>query len=116
MAKEIFRMDCHIHTFPMSACSRMSPEEAINAALNTGLDGIVITEHDVMRDSGGIEYLEGIAMGRLKVFNGVEVSCREGHFLVFGLKDTACIHFDMRAESLIRLAHVQEAAVVVAHP
>ncbi|MBF0565634.1 MAG: PHP domain-containing protein [Nitrospirae bacterium] len=116
MAKESFKMDCHIHTFPMSGCSRMSPEEAIDAAVGAGLDGIAITEHDCMWDSGGLQYLESVAGGRIKVFNGVEVSCSEGHFLVFGLKNMEGIHFGMRAEDLISIAHGQSAAVVVAHP
>jgi len=44
------------------------------------------------------------------------VSCREGHFLVFGLRNSSGIYTEMPVEELIRLAHDSSAAILAAHP
>ncbi len=112
----MLRFDCHLHTYPASACSTMSAEEAIDAAVAAGLDGVVLTEHDQFWDRGDLEALVDRYRGQIRIFNGIEVSCREGHFLVFGLRDSVRVRFDMPVEGLIALARRDRAAVVVAHP
>ncbi|MBF0592526.1 MAG: PHP domain-containing protein [Nitrospirae bacterium] len=112
----MIKFDCHLHTYPASECSTMDVLDAIDAAIASGLDGVVLTEHDRFWDRGRLEELTDRYRGRIKIFNGIEVSCRQGHFLVFGLKDSARIRFDMPVEELIDLARRDSAAVVVAHP
>ena len=40
------RIDLHNHTTVHSPCSTMSPDRMMEAAKETGLDGICITEHN----------------------------------------------------------------------
>ena len=39
-------LDLHLHTSKYSACSRLSPKDAVKRALRMNIDDIVITEHD----------------------------------------------------------------------
>ncbi len=112
----MLKIDCHIHTYPKSACSVMSPEDAVDAAVKAGMDGIVITEHDYLWRADEIEELGDCTEGKLKLFSSIEVACREGHFLVFGLKNMTGIYFEMPVEELIQLAHRSSAAIIAAHP
>jgi predicted metal-dependent phosphoesterase TrpH len=46
----------------------------------------------------------------------IEVSCREGHFLVYGIDNVDFINPGMRAENLIKSIHGNGGIVIVAHP
>lgn len=93
----------------------MTPEEMARAAEKAGLDGVVITEHDTLWRTDELAALQRDAAG-LKVFAGMEVSCREGHFLAIGIESTEGIYYDMPASKLIELAHGRGAAIIAAHP
>ncbi len=112
----MIRLDCHIHTYPKSECSVMTPYHAVEAARDAGMDGIVITEHDYLWRVEEVERLKEYADGELMIFPGVEVACREGHFLAYGLRNMEGIYLEMPVRELIELAHRKVAAVVVAHP
>ncbi|MCI4626990.1 MAG: hypothetical protein L3V56_13675 [Candidatus Magnetoovum sp. WYHC-5] len=113
----MLKIDAHVHTYPHSVCSTMPPERAINAAINASIDGIIITEHDYLWVEAEIERLCLYNDGKLRrLFFGAEVNCKEGHFLVFGLKNLDNIYFSMPAAELIKIAHKKGAAVIVAHP
>jgi predicted metal-dependent phosphoesterase TrpH len=77
------KIDLHVHTSRYSACGIATPEEMVEAAIESGLDGLVLTEHDVFwpRDELGrlrSEYPDIVILG------GIEVSALEGHVLVYG--------------------------------
>ncbi|QWR76984.1 PHP-associated domain-containing protein [Candidatus Magnetomonas plexicatena] len=110
------KFDCHVHTYPKSSCSTMSPDTLVKASMDSGIEAIVITEHDYLWSGEELNALRLKCIGGLKIFAGVEVSCLDGHFLVYGLKDMRGISFNMPSEELISHAHVNGAAVVVAHP
>ena len=79
----MMRIDLHIHTSPRSACSDLDPFELIQEAQRLKLDGICLTEHQVLWDSGDVEKLareDGI-----KIFQGNEFTTNQGDILVFGL-------------------------------
>jgi hypothetical protein len=61
----------------------LSPEEAILEAKQKGLDGICLTEHDVIWDSKKIVYLR--EKHNFLVFKGIEITTNYGHILVYGL-------------------------------
>lgn len=77
------RIDLHIHTAPRSACSYIDPLELIQEALRLKLDGICLTEHQVLWDSGDVDKLAREA--GIKVFRGNEFTTNQGDILVFGL-------------------------------
>jgi hypothetical protein len=94
----------------------MSPQAAVDAAINAGLDAVVFTEHDCAWTQDELENMAHYAGGRLIVMGGMEVSCREGHFLVFGLSDYSALSVGMSVTELISAAHAVGAAVIAAHP
>jgi len=75
-------IDLHIHTSPRSACSYLDPLELIHKARRLKLDGICLTEHQVLWDIGDVEKLA--RDGGIKIFRGNEFTTNQGDILVFG--------------------------------
>jgi predicted metal-dependent phosphoesterase TrpH len=76
------RIDLHIHTSPRSACSYLDPLELIRAAGRLQLDGICLTEHQVVWDLADAARL---AQGEdIRIFRGNEYTTNQGDVLVFG--------------------------------
>ena len=80
------RYDLHTHTAEYSPCSVITAEELCRLAPALGLDGIALTEHDLWWPRSELAALRN-RHPELVIFDGMERSCREGHFLVF-LPDT----------------------------
>ncbi|MEW6531330.1 MAG: PHP domain-containing protein [Thermodesulfobacteriota bacterium] len=79
------KLDLHVHTTVFSPCSVMSPDEAARAAVEAGLDGICITEHNrpwSREEARALSDKHGLA-----VFRGIEVTTTGGDILVFGLEE-----------------------------
>ena len=79
----MMRIDLHIHTSPRSDCSYIDPHELIQEAQRLKLDGICLTEHQVLWDSADVEKLA--REGGIKIFQGNEFTTNQGDILVFGL-------------------------------
>lgn len=77
------RYDLQVHT-DASPCSGASPERVVRAALQAGLDGIAITDHDTVAN---VARVEALAPSELTVVPGVEVTTTEGHLLALGVRD-----------------------------
>lgn len=78
-------LDLHLHTTKYSSCSRMTPDELMVAAIEAGLDGVCITEHNKIWKRE-----EALALSQkygLPVFRGMEVTTTGGDILVFGLEE-----------------------------
>jgi predicted metal-dependent phosphoesterase TrpH len=76
------RIDLHIHTSPRSACSYLDPIELIREAGRLKLDGICLTEHQVVWDIDDVDKL--VQEGGIKIFRGNEFTTNQGDVLVFG--------------------------------
>jgi predicted metal-dependent phosphoesterase TrpH len=106
------RIDLHNHTSPLSACSYLDPRELVREARRLKLDGICLTEHQVVWDPAEIDRLAGD--GGIRIFRGNEFTTNQGDVLVFGfykdIKDLMLIQ-ELREE-------VQKAGgfMVAAHP
>jgi predicted metal-dependent phosphoesterase TrpH len=109
------KFDHHLHTMRHSPDSVIDPLELIEHAREIGLDGVVITEHDYQWEADELAELAARA-APLRVFSGVEVSAREGHFLVYGLPSLADVEPGIPLAELISLVRGHEAAIVAAHP
>ncbi|RUL89700.1 PHP-associated domain-containing protein [Tautonia sociabilis] len=109
------RIDHHIHTTRHSPDSFIDPDDLIDRAREAGLDGVVITEHDRLWEPDELAELQARA-GELTVLSGVEVSAREGHFLVYGLTDLDECPPGVRLQTLLEVVEAQGAAIVAAHP
>ena len=80
----LLKLDMHVHT-SFSHDGTASPRSVVERAREIGLDGIAITDHNTQK---GVR--EAVEAGReldVIVIPGVEVSCREGHVLVYGCQE-----------------------------
>lgn len=109
-------IDLHVHTRRFSPCAESLDPQLLPAVLSRlGVSGIVITEHDHLWPRRDIEALNrDLPAGR--IYRGVEVSSRNGHFIVIGMKTMAGIEPGVSARALIQTARSQNAAVILAHP
>jgi predicted metal-dependent phosphoesterase TrpH len=76
------RIDLHIHTAPLSACSYIDPQELILEARRLELDGICLTEHQVVWNPAEVDRLAD--EGGIRIFRGNEFTTNQGDILVFG--------------------------------
>ena len=105
-------IDLHTHTNPWSDDSYLTADDIIENARKVGIDGICITEHDWFWEDDEIERV--CQKHQFLVIPGVEITCEEGHFLVFGIKKYI---FGMhRAKFLKEVVDREGAAMVLAHP
>ncbi|ADV61421.1 PHP domain protein [Isosphaera pallida ATCC 43644] len=109
------RIDHHFHTTLHSPDSAMTPEAMIDRAVELGLDALIVTEHDHQWSQEELAEINQRSRGIL-VLSGVEVSAREGHFLVYGLPDLADVGVGITLKELLEVARRRGAAVVAAHP
>ena len=106
------RIDLHTHTSPLSACSYIDPHELVQEARRLNLDGICLTEHQVLWDPAEVDNLA--REGGIQIFRGNEFTTNQGDILVFGfyedIKELMIIQ-ELRAE-------VQNAGgyMIAAHP
>lgn len=105
-------IDLHIHTNPLSPCSVLAPEEAIETAKRLGLDGICFVEHDAIWPKGEIEALAH--RHKFLILRGMEVNTNYGHVMVFGLGEykEEIYYFDR----LINYVQIINGATIIAHP
>ena len=109
------KFDMHLHTNRHSPDSSMDPGVMLRRAGELGLDGLVITEHDWLWTEAELEELRTQAP-RLVILSGIEVSAREGHFLVYGATNPFAMPRGIHVADLCREVHRQGGVVVGAHP
>jgi predicted metal-dependent phosphoesterase TrpH len=106
------RIDLHIHTSPLSACSYIRPHELIQEAQRLQLDGICLTEHQVVWDADEVDKLA--LEGGIKIFRGNEFTTNQGDILVFGFyKDIKEL---LMIQELREEVQVAEGFMIAAHP
>ena len=109
------KFDLHLHTSRHSPDSIMAPQLMVRRAREIGLDGVVITVHDWLWTEQELDELRAEADG-LVVLAGIEVSTKQGHFLVYGVTDPFAVPNGIGVAELCREVHRQGGAVVAAHP
>jgi predicted metal-dependent phosphoesterase TrpH len=109
------KFDHHLHTVRHSPDSEIDPLMMVEHARAIGLDGVVITEHDYQWQAEELAELARAA-APLLVFSGVEVSAREGHFLVYGLPSLDEVSPGISVGELLKVVRKHDAAIVAAHP
>lgn len=110
------KIDLHVHT-SYSYDASGTPEEVLGSAVEAGLDGLAITEHDNYDKSK--LFLRLAPRYNLVVVTGVEVATRSGHFLVFGEIGERWSRYcsgSMDTQELIEDVNCCGGAVVAAHP
>lgn len=82
------KIDLHVHTRARSPCAHSSADEMIRTAVDRGLDGLVITDHDRLVLTEKLAYLNA-KYAPFRIFGGVEVTTHGEHVLVLGVRDEA---------------------------
>ena len=105
-------IDLHSHTAVWSTDSNLLPHDLIVQAAERGLDGVVLTEHDVVWPADRVEALN--EQSDIVVLTGVEVTTELGHVLVYGLP--SLIPRISEARLLRELCDAHGALMYLAHP
>lgn len=105
-------IDIHTHTSIGSHCSILHPEDLISVAKRRGLDAVCITDHDTTR---AVHICKQIAEKyNFLILGGMEVRCKEGDVLTFGLWDRPPGKINVL--DLIDLVHDVGGIAIPAHP
>ena len=111
--ESVVKVDLHVHTAMYSRCSRIDPAQVVPAAVGSGLDVVVITEHNIPWPRRKFDIFRN---DKMLVLNGVEVTAADGHdYLVIGDELTG-FYAGMEPELLSRRAADNGAALIFAHP
>ncbi len=109
------KVDLHVHTRERSPCARSSADQMVRAAVDAGLDGLVITDHDRLVTPEELTFLNRKYMP-FRVFGGVEVTTHGEHVLVLGVWDDALEHGWWTYPDLHAFVQARHGFLVVAHP
>ncbi len=116
--RQEFLVDMHVHSL-YSGESPAEPRDIVEAAIEKGLDAIVITEHERLSLSLPFEELQR-STNHLVIIRGVELSTDAGHMLVYGVKDEDWKDWganrESHAQELISRAAKLGGIAVPAHP
>lgn len=105
-------IDLHIHTRRGSSCSMLHIKDLIRRAKEIPLDAVCITDHNTTK---AVERAKKIGKEQgLLVFGGIEVRCREGDVLVFGLENSP--RSGITAQDLVDIVHQEGGVAIPAHP
>jgi hypothetical protein len=109
--------DLHVHTNKHSFCGQASPEQMAQRAVEVGLDGIVITEHDYCWTPEEIEELH-LKFPDLIILRGAEVNVDPygHHVLVYGVTDLLLQDRYPDVSEYVDYIHRSNGAVIWAHP
>jgi len=103
------KYDLQVHT-DESPCSRASPEDVVEAALEAELDGIAITNHDTLE---GFDAVNTLAPADLTVIPGVEVTTTQGHLLALNVNKAPPQDDPL---TVIDAIHDQDGLAILSHP
>jgi predicted metal-dependent phosphoesterase TrpH len=108
----ILHIDIHVHTEEYSADSQLPLRKILTTAMEIGLTGVCITDHETQD-----LYPQAEALSKesgLVVIVGEEYSCQEGHVLIFGAHNLERHHLPM--VKLLDEVKSQDGIVIAAHP
>lgn len=103
--------DLHIHSKYSTLDSMSEIPDIIETARNIGLNGIAVTDHDVI--AGSLEALR-YSPKDLLIIPGMEVSSLDGHIVALGVRQK--IAPDLPAEETVDKIHDVCGIAIAAHP
>jgi predicted metal-dependent phosphoesterase TrpH len=109
------KIDLHVHTRARSPCARSSTDEMIRAAVDRGLDGLVIADHDRLVPTEELAYLNA-KYAPFRIFGGVEVTTHGEHVLVLGVRDEALEDRWWAYPDLYAFVRARGGFLALAHP
>lgn len=109
------KIDLHVHTKERSACADLSEDEQIQGAIQAGLDGIAITDHEKLVPPAHLAELNR-RYAPFVIYTGIEVPANDLHWLVIGLADPALQRQDWHYPDLYRYVRSKGGLIILAHP
>jgi predicted metal-dependent phosphoesterase TrpH len=107
-----FCMDLHMHSSPASPCSTIREDQLIIEAKNSGIKGIVLTDHNYIWPQDQIQELR--KRYNFPVFGGNEIITDQGDVLVYGFNEN--IKGIIPIEELRKKVVDQGGFMAAAHP
>ncbi|MHA1310356.1 MAG: PHP-associated domain-containing protein [Candidatus Helarchaeota archaeon] len=107
-------IDLHVHTYPKSKCSNMSPEECIEKAIEIGLDGLVFTEHNICWQKSELDSLN--KKYDILILGGIEITTIEGDILVYNHFFDPITKLPKTQEIRDILGDSKDSFMAIAHP
>jgi len=104
----ILKIDMHVHTWHSD--SRASVDEVLDVAYRKGLDGVAITDHNII--DGALEAEK--KSGDLIIIPGEEVTTLDGELIALGIREP--IPKGLPARRVVKIVHSQGGIIVVPHP
>jgi histidinol phosphatase-like PHP family hydrolase len=109
------KIDLHVHSKERSACGRASEEEQIRAAIDSGLDAIVFTDHHRLISSERLQQLNE-KYAPFRIFGGVEITADGEDVLVLGVHDTELENLAWSYPALHAFVRTRGGFIALAHP
>jgi len=108
----VLRADLHVHS--KYSDGRNSVKEILKAALEKRLNIIAITDHNTVQ--GSLEAIEVVHNEQLPliVVPGIEISAKEGHILVYGIKED--LEPGLSIKEVAEKVKKQNGVIALAHP
>jgi len=77
------RFDMHVHTYHSERCGWMRPEKLVKKVIESGLNGLAITDHDTV--SGALEVSDTVKDNDIEIFViiGEEITTDRGEVLAY---------------------------------
>ncbi|HXY87214.1 MAG TPA: PHP domain-containing protein [Candidatus Acidoferrales bacterium] len=107
------KLDLHVHT-RYSPDSDSPVEAIVLRACEIGLDGIAVTDHNTVKGSLEAEKLVTDLNLNLIIIPGMELSTKEGHLLILGIRDE--LPPGLSIGETIKMAREKGATIIVPHP
>lgn len=104
-------IDLQTHTSHSTSCGWMSPSDLVRTAEEKGLDGVAVTDHNVMT---GVEEARKSASQDFLIIPGEEIDTDEGQ--VIGLFLDEPIDPNQPPETVLDEIHRQDGIAMVPHP
>ena len=138
----MYKLEPHLHTYPVSSCSKLEADELIRLHKEAGYDTVIISDHfsryhyarleiDLRQTMTWEQYVDRFLTGYetakaagekygVRVLFSVELSLGVDHFLLYGAgKDFLLSRkdlFDLTAEELYAHTRAHGVTVIQAHP
>jgi len=114
------RLDLHCHTKERSSCSQVGEEALITRAIQLGLDGVALTDHNRLPPPERLAELNR-KYHPFRVFTGIEISLETASeswqdFLVLGLSDSILETATWTYPKLVKWVRRNQGWLVMAHP
>ncbi|OHD14808.1 MAG: hypothetical protein A2086_03680 [Spirochaetes bacterium GWD1_27_9] len=108
-------VDLHNHTIKYSQCSIIQPHILIENFIHNKIDGVCITEHNILWNEKEQKQLTDKYKDKIKIFFGMEVDTDIGHVLMFG-SEIKEFKEAVEIAELVKKIDRKNTALIWAHP